>query len=373
MNALRVIGHVVRKEFLQVLRDHQMVRIILLMPVLMLLLLGYAVTVDVKHLPLRVLDYDHSPESRQLIERFRFHETFDLVGGVSGPGQVRAELDAGTATAVLVVPAGFGRALGRWEPVRVQILLDGVDSNAALIAYAHARGIVEDFTLDRVRERLQGRPLPDLIPRVQVFYNPELKSRFYMVPGIVVMLLTMLTSILTGLGLVREREKGTLEQLSVTPIRSWQLMIGKTLPFVVIAFFVLALALSVALLWYRVPMRGSWALLVAFSLLFLLNTLSLGLLISTVAHSQQQALFMAWFVNVFAIIMSGFFFPIANMPPVLQKLTLLNPVRYFLAVVRELFLKGSGLEAFPVETAGLLILGPLALLLAALRFHKQAR
>jgi ABC-2 type transport system permease protein len=150
-------------------------------------------------------------------------------------------------------------------------------------------------------------------------------------------------------------------------------MIGKTLPFVVIAFFVLALALSVALFWYRVPMRGSWALLVAFSLLFLLNTLSLGLLISTVAHSQQQALFMAWFVNVFAIIMSGFFFPIANMPPVLQKLTLLNPVRYFLAVVRELFLKGSGLEAFPVETAGLLILGPLALLLAALRFHKQAR
>jgi ABC-2 type transport system permease protein len=373
MKALRVIGHVVRKEFLQVLRDHQMVRIILLMPVVMLLLLGYAVTVDVKHLPLRVLDYDHSPESRQLIERFRFHETFDLTGGVAGPVQVREALDAGTATAVLVLPAGLGRSLGRLETVRVQILLDGVDSNAALIAYAHARGIVEDFTLDFMRDRLQGEPIPDLMPRVQIFYNPEMESRFYMVPGIVVMLLTMLTSILTGLGLVREREQGTLEQLSVTPIRSWQLMLGKTLPFVVIAFFVLAVALSVVLLWYRVPMRGSWLLLIVFALLFLLNTLSLGLLISTIAHSQQQALFMAWFVNVFAIIMSGFFFPIANMPLALQRLTLLNPVRYFLAIVRELFLKGSGIEAFPLETLGLLVLGPLAITLAALRFTKRAR
>jgi len=320
-----------------------------------------------------VLDYDRSPESRLLIERFHFHETFDLEGEVAGPGQMRGALDAGAATAVLVVPAGFGRFLGRLEPVQVQILLDGVDSNAALIAYAHARGIVEDFTLDSVRERLQGEPIPDLMPRAQVFYNPELKSRFYMVPGIVVMLLTMLTSILTGLGLVREREKGTLEQLSVTPIRSWQLMIGKTLPFVVIAFFVLSLALSIVLGWYRVPMRGSWGLLVAFALLFLLNTLSLGLLISTVAHSQQQALFMAWFAMVFGIIMSGLFFPIENMPEAMQQLTYLNPLRYFLAVVRELFLKGSGLGAFGLEITGLLILGPSALALAAVRFRKRAR
>jgi len=249
-------------------------------------------------------------------------------------------------SAVLVIPDGFARHLGRYETVEVQLLLDGVDSNASLIASNHVRGIVESFSLGVVRVSLAGAPLPDLLPRVRVLYNPELISRFYMIPGVVVVLLTMLTTLLTGLGLVREKETGTLEQLSVTPIRTGELIVGKLLPFVFIAFFVLAIALSVCLLWFGVPMRGSWGLLILFSLLFLLNTLGMGLLVSTIARTQQQALFMVWFFLIFGIIMSGFFFPIENMPPLMQRLTYLNPLRYFLVVVRELFLKGSGLASF---------------------------
>jgi len=373
VRSLRVTGHILRKEFLQVFRDRQMVFLIFLVPVVQIILLGYAVTVDVKHLPLRVVDYDRSSQSRHLTESFRNHETFDFQGWYREIGEAERGLDAGEVTAGLVSPRGFGRDLGRGERSRVQILLDGVDSNASLIAHSHARGIVESFALDRLRERAGGQTSSDPRPRLTVFYNPELESRWYMVPGIVVMLLALLTSILTSLGLVREREVGTLEQLSVTPIRPWQLIVGKILPFVVIAIFVLALALGVALTWFGVPMRGSWVLLAAFSALFLLNTLGLGLFISTIARTQQQALFMAWFANVFGIIMSGFFFPIDNMPESLQYLTYVNPVRYFLAIVRELFLKGSGVGAFGLETVGLAIIGPLAMVLAGLRFTKRAR
>ena len=373
LRSLRIIGHVFRKEILQVVRDRQMLRMILIMPILQVILLGYAVTIDVKYLPLGVVDYDHSPESRRLIEDFRHNETFDLRGRLAGPGAVREALDSGRISAALIIPAGFASSLGRAEPASVQMLMDGVDSNASLIAAAHARGIVESYGLSLVRERLAGRPLPDLRPRVTVFYNPELASRFYMVPGIVVILLTMLTSLVTGIGLVREREAGTLEQLSVTPIRTVQLLLGKILPFVLIAYFVLAIAISVCLFWFGVPMRGSWGLLAIFSFLFLFNTLGLGLLVSTIARSQQQALFMTWFTLIFGIMMSGLFFPIENMPPIMQQLTYINPLRYFLAVVRELFLKGSGVGAFRLETAGLMMLGPLALLLAGLRFRKRAR
>lgn len=371
--SIRIIGHVFRKELLLVLRDHQMMAMILIMPVILVILLGYAVTVDVRYLPLGVVDYDRSPESRRLIEDFRHNETFDFRGLLSGPQAVRESLDAGEISSALIIPAGFARRLGRGEAVSVQMLMDGVDSNASLIAAAHSRGITESYALGRIRKRLAGRPLPDLRPRVTVFYNPELESRFYMVPGIVVILLTMITSLVTGMGLVRERETGTLEQLSVTPIRTVQLLLGKILAFVFIGYIALAIAISVCLFWFGVPMRGSWGLLAAFSFLFLFNTLGLGILVSTIARSQQQALFMTWFFLIFGIMMSGLFFPIENMPDIMQKLTYVNPLRYFLVVVRELFLKGSGLGAFRLETAGLAILGPLALLMAGLRFRKQAR
>lgn len=371
--SIRIIGHLFRKEFIQVVRDRQMLGMILVMPVLQVIILGYAITVDVKDLKLGVMDYDRSPESRELVETFRHNETFEFTRQMTGPASIREALDRGRVSAVLVIPAGFARRLGRGGSTEVQLLLDGVDSNASIIAASHARGIVEAYSLKMVKEALVGARLPDMRPRVTVFYNPELLSRFYMVPGIVVMLLTMLTTLITSLGLVRERETGTLEQLSVTPIRTLELLLGKILPFVVIAFVVLAIALSVCLYWFGIPMRGSWGLLVVFSVLFLFNTLGAGLLVSTVANSQQQALFMAWFAMIFGIIMSGLFFPIENMPEIMQKLTYLNPLRYFLAVVRELFLKGSGLGAFRLEITGLLILGPTALVLAAVRFQKRAR
>jgi ABC-2 type transport system permease protein len=371
--ALRIVGHLIGKEFRHFFRDPQMVRMIVVVPVVQLLLLGYAITVDVRNLSLQAVDFDRSPESRALIESFRHHRTFTFEGLLPGRRAMHEALDSGRATAVLLIPSGFARRLGRMEPAQVGMLMDGVDSNASQIAWGHARGIVESYALERLKAARAGQPLPEPRPRSVVLYNPDLESRPYMVPGVMVTLLTMLTTVLTGMGLVRERETGTLEQLSVTPIRSWQLMVGKTLPFVVITLVVLAICLAVMLLWFGVPMRGSWWLLAGFSLLFLLNSLGLGLFISAISRSRQQAFFMAWFTSVFAIIMSGFFFPIGNMPPLLQHLTYLNPMRYYLAVVRELFLKGSGPGAFEVELTGLLVLGPLALLLAGLRFSKRAR
>ncbi len=373
MRSLRVIGHLFRKELIQLRRDHQLRAMVAIMPIIMTLLLGYAITRDVKDLPLGILDYDHSPESRGLAESFRHNETFALERILAGPAQMRAGLDAGEIAAALVIPAGFGRDLGRQKRAEVQVILDGVDSNASLIAAAHARGIVESFALERVRSLLAGRPLPDLQPRLTVLFNPGLLSRIYMVPGVVVILLTMLTSLVTGLGLVREREAGTLEQLSVTPIRTVELVLGKVLPFVGIAFVVLTFAIGICILWFRVPLRGSIPLLAFFAVLFLLNTLGLGILVSTVARTQQQALFMVWFILIFGIIMSGLFFPIENMPEEMQLLTYLNPIRYFLAVVRELFLKGSGLATFGTELAGLLTLGPLAMAFAGLRFSKRVK
>lgn len=373
LKSIRIIGHVFRKELRLVVRDRQMMVMILIMPVIQVILLGYAITVDVKYLPLGVVDYDRSPESRRLIEDFRHNDTFEFRGNLAGPESVRESLDSGEISVALIIPPGFARKLGRGESVDIQMLMDGVDSNASLIAAAHSRGITEAYALNRFREGLSGLELPDMQPRLRIFYNPALESRFYMVPGIVVILLTMLTSLVTGVGLVRERETGTLEQISVTPIKTFQLMLGKVLPFVFIGYIALSIAISVCLLWFGVPMRGSWGLLVAFSFLFLFNTLGLGLLVSTVARSQQQALFMIWFILIFGILMSGLFFPIENMPDIMQKLTYINPLRYFLTIVRGLFLKGSGLGAFHIEAAGLALLGPLALLMAGLRFSKQAK
>jgi len=373
MRSLRVISHLFRKELIQVRRDHQLRGMILGMPIVMTLLLGYAITRDVRDLPLGVLDYDSSVESRHLVESFRHNETFAVECNLNGPEDLRASLDAGTIAAALVIPARFSTDLARGSASEVQIILDGVDSNASLIAAAHARGIVQSFALAQVRKRLAGRDLPDLLPRVQVLYNPELVSRIYMVPGVVVVLLTMLTSLMTGLGLVRERESGTLEQLSVTPIRTVELILGKVLPFVGIAFFVLTFAIGICIVWFRVPLHGSIPLLVLFAFIFLFNTLGLGILVSTIARNQQQALFMIWFVLIFGIIMSGLFFPIENMTEEMQLLTLLNPIRYFLTVVRELFLKGSGMATFGTELTGLLTLGPLALMFAGLRFSKRVK
>lgn len=373
LKSIRIIGHVFRKELRLVLRDHQMMAMILIFPVIQVILLGYAITVDVKYLPLGVVDYDHSPESRRLIEEFRHNDIFEFRGNLTGPDSVKESLDAGEISAVLIIPPGFARKLGRGESADIQMIMDGVDSNASIIAAAHSRGIIEAYALNRFRQGLSGRQMPDMQPRLRIFYNPALESRFYMVPGIVVILLTMLTSLVTGVGLVRERETGTLEQISVTPIRTIQLMLGKVLPFVFIGYIALSIAISICLFWFGVPMRGSWGLLVAFSFLFLFSTLGLGLLVSTIARSQQQALFMIWFILIFGIMMSGLFFPIENMPDIMQKLTYVNPLRYFLTIVRGLFLKGSGLGSFQIETAGLALLGPLALLTAGLRFSKQAR
>jgi ABC-2 type transport system permease protein len=357
------IAAMIRKEYRQVFRDRPMVVIIFVVPLLQLLILAHAITTEVQHLKLLVADLDHSPESRRIVQAFSHTERFDLVGFTRDLAKIKSRMQGWEAQMAVVIPPHFGRDLGRGLAPRLQLVADGVDGNAAGVALGYAQGILAAFG----QEYLEGSPARARLASVhlvgmeeRMWYNPELSSRQYMVPGIVVVLLTILPMMLSALSLVKEKEIGTLEQLLVTPLKKHQLLMGKLIPFLILSYAELALVTAVGVLGFAIPMQGSYPVLALLALLYLFTTLGLGIFISTVAHSQQQAMFVAWFFMIFMILMSGFFIPIENMPVVLQKLTYLNPMRYFMAIVRDIFQKGSQLrfllrDAVPLAAFGLLI------------------
>jgi len=373
---MNTIKSIVKKEFLQVFRDPMMLRIIFLMPMVQLFILGYVMTFDVKNVPLLIRDADRTDTSRMLVEKVIQSKRFRIVGYEQAQNRLKDYLESGKASLILAVPKGFEKDLATARQPELQILVDGVDSNTSVVAMGYIQRIIAGG-MDYLRAELRsarpalGRSSLKINPRVRVWFNPNLESKFYMLPGIVAILVTMTTTLLTGLGIVREREIGTLEQLSVTPIRSWQLMLGKTIPFAVLGFILLSLALAVVALWYRIPMAGNPGLLLLFAVIFLLSTLGVGLFVSTIAYTQLQAVFIAFFFNIFAILTSGLFAPIHNMPPFVQKLTYLNPVRYFMHIVRGIYLKGSGIEYLWPDGVALLAWGIGAISLASLRFKKQ--
>jgi ABC-2 type transport system permease protein len=351
----------VRKEFRQVFRDRPMVFIIFLVPLFQLLILAHALTVEVRHLKLLVVDLDDSAESRTVVQAFSHTERFDVVGHSGDPGGIRTRMQSWQAQMALVIPARFGRQLRRGLVPQLQLVVDGVDGNSAGVAMGYAQGILAGVAQELGRTAAGA---PGLAPvrlatmEEQMWYNPELSSRQFMVPGIVVVLLTILPMMLSALSLVKEKEIGTLEQLLVTPLRKHQLLAGKLAPFLILSYVELGLVTTVAVLGFAIPMQGSYLLLAALALLYLFTTLGLGIFVSALAHSQQQAMFVAWFFMIFMILMSGFFVPIHNMPAALQALTYLNPMRYFMAIVRDLFQKGSALpdlwpDVLPMAAFGL--------------------
>ena len=373
---MNTIISIVRKEFLQIFRDPMMLRIIFLVPLIQLFILGYTITLDVRNVGLVVRDEDRSELSRQLVEKIIHSRRFRIVGYEQSQTELKSYFEHSLASVSLAIPRGFEEDLLNGRKPELQVLLDGVDSNTSAVAMGYLQRIIATLEVKLPQASLLklGSPASEQLridSRVRVWFNPNLESKFYILPGIVAFLLTMTTTILTGMGIVREREIGTLEQLSVTPIRSYQLILGKTIPFAILGFVLFLMGLSVVSFWYGIHMAGSLLLLLVFTFIFLLTTLGVGLFVSTLASTQLEAVFITFFFIIFALLMSGLFAPIHNMPPIVQKLTYLNPLRYFIEIIRGIYLKGSGLEYLWKDGLILLGCGSAILSLSILRFKKR--
>jgi ABC-2 type transport system permease protein len=366
---------VIVKEFHQLRQDRKMIPTLIVGPIVQLLALGYAANMDINDIPTLLVDQDRTPASRTLVERFTGSRYFHLVGSEDTVERVEPWLVTGRAQLALVVAPGYGEDAAGGRTPRVQVIADGTDSNSAVVGLGYAARIVGEAGADLVPESLvpsgPGRPARvELVPRV--WYNPDLKSRWFYVPAVLAMVLLLVTMILPSMAIVREKEIGTLEQIIVTPLQSWQLMLGKLVPFVIIGLFDTLLIVGLARLVFGVPLRGSLLLLMFLTLLYLLNTLGLGLLVSTMVGTQQQAMmFCAFLLMVPMIYLSGLVFPISNMPEVFQYASYVIPVRYYGNVLRGVFLRGSGLRVLWPEAVTLTAMGALLLTLASLRFRKS--
>jgi ABC-2 type transport system permease protein len=369
---MRVL-HLMRKELLELRQDPRLFGIVIIAPIVQLTVLGYAASTDVKDVPVVVVDADRSAASRDLITRFDASDNFTVVGVESSTDAIDHWLERGHAWMALSIPPAYAEQIARGETATIQVVADGTDSNSTNVALGYARVLLAGYTEDLMTERLGGRVPERLVSAsVRVWFNPDLVSRDFMIPGIVALLLLVVTTNLSAMAIVREKEVGTLEQLNVTPLARWELIAGKLLPYALIGIIDVILVLIVSIVWFEVPMRGSVPLLVAMSLVYLLTTLGLGLFVSTISSTQQQAMMTTTFFFLTPMIyLSGFIFPIENMPGWIQPVTYLIPLRYFLVILRGLFLKGVGLETFWPEALALFAWGVVILGLATLRSSKR--
>ena len=367
--SLERIKQMVIKEFIQILRDKRMKAIIFVVPVLQTLVFGFAVTTDVNNIPTAVMDLDNSFESRELVGRFASSGYFTIIATPSTPGAVQELLDRATVSVALQINRGFSADLKKGIPASIQVLADGTDSNTATVAVGYANSIIKKYSQDLAETDASASARVDV--RQRAWYNPELKSKNYNVPGVIAMVIMLTSLLLTSMAVVREREMGTMEQLMVTPLKPVELILGKTIPFAVIAFFDMVLITVLGVLMFNIPINGPLWLLPLSTAIYLLSVLGIGLFISTVAKTQQQALMASFLFYMPAILLSGFMFPIENMPVIFQYLTYANPLRYFLVIIRGIFLKGNGFSILWPQMLSLFILGAVVLILSSLRFKKR--
>ena len=371
---MRTILFILQKEFLQIARNRAMLAIIFVMPVVQLLVLANAATFEVRSTPVSLVDLDQSTTSRRLVEKLQASGYFEVVETAFSPAQADEALLRRTARLVLHIPHGFERDLRRSSTAKIQMVFDAQDGATAGVVQSYANTILATFNRDIQVDFVSPAAEATRPPAIEIipahWYNPDLDYLTFMVPGILVLLVTMIGTFLSAMNVVREKEIGTIEQLNVTPIRKYQFVAGKLLPFLVIALFELAFGLVIAWLVFRIPMIGNLALVFALAVVYLLAMLGLGLLISTVTETQQQAMFIAWFVMVIFILMSGLFTPIESMPAWAQKLTLLNPVAYFITIMRRVLLKGAGFGAVQFEFWALAAYATAMLMLALRRYRK---
>ena len=370
--SLRRIFLLMWKEFLELKQDPRLFPVIFVAPLIQLAFLGYAASTDVRNVPVVVADQDHSSASRELIARFDRSPSFTVLAVVSDPSEMDPFITRGRAWMGLSIPAGHGRHLESGQTATVQIVADGTDSNSANVGLGYATALVAAYAQELAGSSDRAGTEGGIDPLIRVWFNPQLESRLFMIPGVVALILLVVTTNLSSMAVVREKEIGTLEQLNVTPLGRIELILGKLTPYALAGMIDVVLVLAVSVLWFEVPLRGSVWLLLGMCLIYLLTTLGLGLFVSTISSTQQQAMMTTTFFFLLPMIyLSGFIFPIENMPPLIEPVTYLIPLRYFIVMLRGIFLKGVGLETLWPQALALTAWGLAIVTLAVVRSRKR--
>lgn len=356
-------------------RDPVLIRILIIAPIFQLIMFGYAATTDVRNVPVVIADQSNSPESRAIVNSIRASRYFDLIGHVEDYRDLKTVLDAGQAQLALHLPVEFARDLRRGDPGQVMLYIDGTDAVTSNTAASYMVRMLQEFGQDVVAQRMKRRgaagrpPQVEMVPRV--WYNADLRSANYMVPGVFGLIIMIITTAWTAQSIVKEREVGTLEQLLVTPVRSLELLVGKSVPYALTAMIAATEIMLLAKYWFGVPLRGSVPLLFALAAVFVVNNLGLGLLISTISRTQQQAILATFFFLMPGVLLSGFMFPISNMPWIIQQVAWFIPYRYFLEICRGIFLRGVGLEVLWPQAVALVVFAVALFSAGALAFRKR--
>ncbi|MFA3783574.1 ABC transporter permease [Melioribacteraceae bacterium 4301-Me] len=373
---MKTILNIIIKEFLQLKRDPKLFSIIFVAPAIQLILLGYAANLDIFNISTAVYDMDKSVTSRSFIEKFESSGYFSIKYYVDSYNRITELIDNGDVLWTLVIPNDFEKKLKRGEQVSVQALFDGSDGNKTSITLGYVTSIVSSYSSNILLQKSTmlnaKQPFGTVSPELRFWYNPNLKTRFFMLPGIVGLILTIITTTLMAMGIVKEREIGTLEQIIVSPIKPYQLIIGKTLPFVLLGFMDVLIVTAVMVYWFGISIKGDFFFLMIASLIYVLSSIGLGLFISTISKTQQQAMMVATFGVLLPMnFLSGFAFPIENMPGWIQPITYLIPLRYYITIIRGVILKGDGFTQLIPEISVLLAAGIVILIFSSLRFRKR--
>jgi ABC-2 type transport system permease protein len=366
------IRELVRKEFIQLLRDKRNRLVLFVAPLIQVLVFGYVVNYDIRDIRVAVIDYSHTQESRKLADAFGGSRIFSITHTLADERALEDLLLRGSVDMGIKIAPDFAAVIRRGHTASIQIIADGSMSNMAALRMAYTVSVLEKFNSETLRELYpQKINYGRIDARIRTWYNPNIESQYFFVPGIVAFVIMLISLLLTSIAIIREKEAGTMEQLIVTPLKSYELILGKTIPYIIISLLQLTVVIIIAIYWFEIPLAGSILLLVFAACLFLLSTLGIGLFISTISATQQQAMMTTFFFILPFFMLSGFVFPIANMPIVVQWLTYLNPLRYFLVIIRGIFLKGVGLEVLWSQYIALLILGCFVFTGAIRRFKKR--
>lgn len=367
------VASLIRKEFIHIFRDPRSLVIMFIIPLVQLTVLGYAATTDIEHLRTVVFDADKTSQSRTLIAAYAASNYFSIIDYVETEEEIRYLIDRGDARAGLVIPAGYGRDVAAGRRVDVAFFIDGSDPQVANTVFAASQSVGQAQSLKIIESRLgiTAAGLPGIDVRPRVWYNPNMESSHFLIPGLMVIILYLFTALFTASSIVRERETGTIEQLIVTPIRPIELVVAKVFPYIFISFFDVLEVLAIGVFWFEVPISGSLPLLLGLSALFLVTALGVGIFISSVASTQQEALLMTMATMLPSIFLSGFFFPLEAMPAWLRALSYVIPARYALEIMRGIILKGVGLQILLDQVAAVTIFGVVIMVLAASRFRQR--
>jgi ABC-2 type transport system permease protein len=374
----RRVRYLFVKELIQVLRDKRLRMTLIFPPLFQLIIFGYAANLDVKHIRTAVRDLDQSVESRDLISRFSSSKYFDIISFPQTPKEIEGLIKKGEIALSIEVPSGFSRKLKKGDTASVQILIDGTESNTAMIALGYISRILSDYSTTVLVKRLDragmtGFEEAGVEVEQRTWFNPNFESRLFFIPGVIASIAFLVPIILTAQAVVREREIGTLEQIMVTPLRPWELVVGKTFPFALLGLLDVIMIALIGVFWFEVPLRGNPFILLLGNALFLMSSVGIGLFISTISSTQQQAQISTFFFSMPAFILSGFVFPLENLPAWIRYLTYANPLRYFLVIIRGVFLKGNGLDILWPQMSALAVLGGLMILMSSLRFQKRLK